>query len=850
MRILHKKTKQPPDTDKSYGYLIPEIPRSFSTGRTAICLIKALLVFCASFGTIGSILSAFDMPVNMIAILSFLIIASLILAFLHYNHVLFNICYPLLFFVFAFSILKNRIYVNSGYQAVLNIIKEAYGEYFDLAFTRQATEAITHRYTTITFTMVFLGFFLVVLLNIAISTYMSTFWTIALTFPFLQFGLYIEKNPSPLYIFLLLFAYISVAFFKNSGHFQLSENQKKDYPFVKKKNLLLYKGHGKTMGQLVSLCLALSFGLTLISYPALSVKLPNADKASALKAYTDKGIQNLVQNGITGMFNRYEATGGISGGLLGGVSSVRSDYETDLEVTFVPTSMDTIYLKAFTGATYTSTKWLEPSYSEAPLQDALGMDSYHDYSYFTAHLEANRLALFKELNPYKALYGKMEIKNIGADDSYQYVPYYTANESNLGGYIHNSILYGSFSKQESYTLSYYPYSQDFSKIMAPGYDQLRNSSATNEQQKTYMQYYDLFSKLHYSDVPTHATVALEKIKEEIGEADSLSGQLALIQSYFEENYPYSLSPGATPYREDFVTYFLEKQKKGYCAHFATAGTLLCRLYGIPARYVEGYIININNLADASLKEGEALENWLYGTSSLEDTGVITVSVPDANAHAWTEIYVEGFGWMPVDFTPPSSSYDTAEEYSTFLDLFSGLFSLDNAASENIPGTENGNAFDSFFTNNSFFLIPALVLTLLFLCVPLLCKLFKIIRTKYTLNKYYSRGDYDKVLAYYYALLCRKLKKAGAILPDAPLINDVFTLLSETTDSTVPCGNTLSVNGLNTPKSPDLKTGTREIQYLFQKGMYAGHQLTKEEADTAIRYAKKLRLVRNKTSHNI
>ena len=66
-------------------------------------------------------------------------------------------------------------------------------------------------------------------------------------------------------------------------------------------------------------------------------------------------------------------------------------------------------------------------------------------------------------------------------------------------------------------------------------------------------------------------------------------------------------------------------------HFATAATLLFRYFGIPARYVEGYLITPE---DASrIVSGE----WF--------------SVPRERVHAWTEIYIDGIGFVPLEVTP-------------------------------------------------------------------------------------------------------------------------------------------------------------------------------------------------------
>ena len=75
---------------------------------------------------------------------------------------------------------------------------------------------------------------------------------------------------------------------------------------------------------------------------------------------------------------------------------------------------------------------------------------------------------------------------------------------------------------------------------------------------------------------------------------------------------------------DFMAYFLS-EGRGYCIHFATAGALLLRMQGIPARYVTGYAVWL----DAS-GQGAAL---------------------DSDAHAWVEVYIDGYGWYPVEMTP-------------------------------------------------------------------------------------------------------------------------------------------------------------------------------------------------------
>lgn len=86
---------------------------------------------------------------------------------------------------------------------------------------------------------------------------------------------------------------------------------------------------------------------------------------------------------------------------------------------------------------------------------------------------------------------------------------------------------------------------------------------------------------------------------------------------------------------DPVESFLKEGNGGFCVHFASAGVLLLRKFGVPARYVSGYKI------DAS--------EFKLDTSQVEAS--YECSVPDSDAHAWAEIYLDDYGWVPVEMTP-------------------------------------------------------------------------------------------------------------------------------------------------------------------------------------------------------
>jgi protein-glutamine gamma-glutamyltransferase len=77
---------------------------------------------------------------------------------------------------------------------------------------------------------------------------------------------------------------------------------------------------------------------------------------------------------------------------------------------------------------------------------------------------------------------------------------------------------------------------------------------------------------------------------------------------------------------DSVDEFLFDTKAGFCEHFSSAFTVLMRAAGIPARVVTGYQGGELNPID------------------------LIMTVRQSDAHAWTEVFLAGRGWVRVDPT--------------------------------------------------------------------------------------------------------------------------------------------------------------------------------------------------------
>ena len=130
----------------------------------------------------------------------------------------------------------------------------------------------------------------------------------------------------------------------------------------------------------------------------------------------------------------------------------------------------------------------------------------------------------------------------------------------------------------------------------------------------------------YLSVPSHLQESVWAIaREAAGDSESPFKKALSIQNYLKRHYTYTLTPEEMPENLDFVSYFLLSGREGYCTYFASAMTILCRMAGLPARYVEGYLA----------RPGE--------------DGIAHVTGMDG--HAWTEVYFAGFGWVTFDATP-------------------------------------------------------------------------------------------------------------------------------------------------------------------------------------------------------
>lgn len=326
---------------------------------------------------------------------------------------------------------------------------------------------------------------------------------------------------------------------------------------------------------------------------------------------------------------------------------------------------DSYYLRGFVGETYENSQWKQLS-GEA-LYHSINMFYWlHNDGFFGENQLANAASIGEDVEE-----SLMKVENIGASRKYIYAPYEIASESSLldtdeagDSRIKAKGLMG----ETSYTLSVVPNQvRRYRQLSVELADAAAQGKA--EQYIKNESYYNEFVYENYTEVPQAISSLLyEYLGEYVvaGGESHFDYQLAKqnIIYFMTEKMEYSEEASQTGKDVDFILNFLEGTKKGYDVHFASAAVMMFRYYGIPARYVEGYLITKDDVAGLS---GEA-----------------TLTIDGTHAHAWVEYYHDGLGWLPFEVTP---TYLNVMESSDRLQDISGLLGQAEGVNKSIEEQE-------------------------------------------------------------------------------------------------------------------------------------------------------------------
>ena len=321
-----------------------------------------------------------------------------------------------------------------------------------------------------------------------------------------------------------------------------------------------------------------------------------------------------------------------------------------------------MYLKGFVGAEFNGVRWL--ALDNEKVYDSRELFYLLDKNHFNPLYQS---ASFYGLTGAKAEYDVVNIEYAGCNNKYFLLPYETAALDHPGGaeiradqlvrrpeaeksyqfYVTKTLYTDMLSLREAYNENLVGEDYEIFKVAESNYSDYAH--------KTYM------------DVPQQyqETLAALLEKYEVIEEEAINYRKTteIVKEILNAELSYDKSETLSVFDENIVETLITKDKKGYDIHFATLAALLFRTMGYPARYVEGYIITP---ADAlKMKSGESY------------------AVNGNAAHAWTEVYVESIGWMPVE---------VIEEYEKTM-FPAQAASGENAEPENTAGNnQTSNVF--------------------------------------------------------------------------------------------------------------------------------------------------------------
>lgn len=365
---------------------------------------------------------------------------------------------------------------------------------------------------------------------------------------------------------------------------------------------------GKKLGAAAAVFSTGAFAISFVVCSILSEPLFDA-------AYQVEGAVNRLFLMMSGQETQTVSGGAISRGNL------YQTHRPQMELFVSRKPQETLYLRGFCGGNYTGEGW-DPETDQEILEK---VETILDWGQWTDLIDGMYHNMYFVMNESMKREAKSEpisliIRYLNGTGGMVYEPYYSLGERK---------------QEETYNRGRYQYYEradlavDWENIK----DELREMGEWYHDIETvYLQQ----AQNIYTQVPEESLPGLTETVRENPQS-GIENITGFIQTFLWENAVYSLRPGWASRNEDIIETFLFRRHSGYCAHFASAAVLMYRMYGIPARYVAGF--------------AAAPEEFVQ-----QEDGSYRAVLTDANAHAWPEIFLPTYGWMPVEATPPAENH--------------------------------------------------------------------------------------------------------------------------------------------------------------------------------------------------
>lgn len=601
--------------------------------------------------------------------------------------------------------------------------------------------------------------------------YIICIFTLSIFFTQLQFRFFSSKTAFSLFIFAFLLYYF----------FDILRRRSKDLSYDAGNSLkyLLF------ITPVCIIIIAVSFLFPVrndrISWPWLDNKVDTAINSAV------KNISDRLSGDDIADFNYFsiQSTGFGSSDRLGGNIGLNNTHVMDVKTTY-----PNLYMKASSKAFYNGHGWYDDNPEFTPIRsnhlsttysrqisadnnemlfgNQLISGAYNNDIFRAAKVEIeyadiSTKSLFIPLKTYLLTLNKP--LNIFYDNEQMISANEVQNKSFKYTLNYNNILLDSDEFKENIRKSYKGYyTANIGVYAINNYNSLRqnryrlagnNRIAAAEIAELRENLDAIYSR--YTILPDTITGRVRQLAEELTkDEDNNYDKAKAIEIYLSNNYPYTLSPGNPPRRQDFVDYFLFEGKEGYCTYYASAMTVLLRCIDIPARYVEGYILPPEN------------ENGVF-------------KVTNEQAHAWVEVYFEGFGWIPFEPTSPFVAVLYGDRTSTatvstnmtdpnYSDYMAVLNKYRDPQSTVSFVSDDSTANTVVISNDTFLFYRIITLSVIVLILLFFCTLVAINRSKYYnhLRKIRNSDPNSAVLmAYEYILKLLSLQNISLNAGETP-----------------------------------------------------------------------------------
>lgn len=595
---------------------------------------------------------------------------------------------------FLFFAYRKSAKIVLGFKFVYNII---YKEAFDSKLNYYKALKKTLELPCVTTLFVFYIWLLAIVICYFTICRPNPVLPLMVTFPILEIGMY-NGIKMPVFWGIMCIAYwLAILAMSTIDVGEYSGGQS---GFVRKNNLFFPKRHmklkvtercGMFIIASVMTVAVLSYGFLKITHYKRSDAI-NEKRRDISDAVEDFSFHNLGES-IANLTNAFGFNFDYENDKLGVSDHVRYKNVTDLTVTLEKPVKGALYLKDDVRSIYKENRW---QYLPSSKYNEQVFDDFNEYDIYPQNFPAIFSKYLKRNDERNTIW----IKNSARKKNHVYSPYGVEDLGKLK-YEDDSIVLPSSNKNGETSFKFTPINPDnMETLMSKGIALFLGSDSSNSislsnrtvftasaiteskwQDKvlkycnendliSYDDYFTIDYELpadtaylyengniimaellqssykhfvyeNYLTVPDNE--AMEEVRQAYSDivdvehgssAEEVFGILNDIRVRMAANNTYSLSPGRTPSNRDFVNYFLLENHKGYCTHYASSGVILARMAGIPARYATGYILVENDIKSANKNNDES----------------VTIDVKDNRSHAWAEVYIDGIGWIPYEFT--------------------------------------------------------------------------------------------------------------------------------------------------------------------------------------------------------